>query len=737
MPMPEPGMMMADNEESDNLTVALLTYWDIVRRRWWIVLLLSIGIGAMVYQWRKSQPKQYSAATIVEVVAQSPKVFTNIRDVVSYHYQLRRFYATQRVVLNSNVIAKKALLAVPWVLKSPGFFGLDRVKDPVKRQQLMEKMRSSAFNVLKSKTKITAIRRSSLFRIQVKDNDPHRASELSLAIAEAYQEYNRLFRLRATISAYNKIKSQRERFEKQYQKLRGKLNKFRQGNDLLTTSLNDRRSLAFKQLDAINQQMIQVMLRRVNLESQLRPLTKLRNKKVKFSNAAKIFPPLLKNELYWKLKERYSELQLQQEALLSRYKIQHPKVQKVRSQMRRLINVLDGQIQLIVASFQEQLRSARREERSLRYKVSSARLRLKKLDKLNLEFQQMLEGEKELKRSLAFLNKRFFEIQLLKDATATNVRVVERSRPPKAPFAPRPMRDTMMGTVLAFIAFMGLFILFEFLDRTVRSLDDVERKSGVTPLGEFPLLNRKKKQDDLDLLYNPERPLTVVEESVRAIRTNVMFMAASQTGLEKVLITSPMPREGKTFMAINMAIGIAHAGRKTILVDTDMRRPRVHKVLRPDFDRSKGVSSVIIGQHTLEEAMVKTKYPNLWVLPCGPIPPSPTELLQTEGFFRMMDELMERFDTVLFDSPPIAQVADGAVLASYMDGVILVSACGQTSYSSLSTSARKIESVGGRVLGCILNKFSPKNRRNYYGYGGYYSPYRYKHYGYADPDEEI
>ncbi len=212
-------------------------------------------------------------------------------------------------------------------------------------------------------------------------------------------------------------------------------------------------------------------------------------------------------------------------------------------------------------------------------------------------------------------------------------------------------------------------------------------------------------------------------------------MASNGAGLRKILLTSPLPREGKTFMAINLAIGIAHAGRKTIIVDTDMRRPRVHKVLKPDFDRSKGVSSVIIGQHTLDEAMLKTKYPNLWVLPCGPIPPSPTELLQTEGFFRVMDELLERFDTVLFDSPPIAQISDAAVLASYMDGVILVSSCGQTNYSALQISSRKIDAVGGRVLGCILNKFSAKSRRSYYGYSSYYSPYRYKHYGYSDPED--
>lgn len=730
------GQRSGVREKQEDLSTTLLTYWDVIQQRWWVVLILAIGLGALIYQWRKSQPKQYVAHTIVEVVAQSPRVFTNIRDVVSYHFELQRFYATQQVVLTSNTMAQKALLSVPWVLQTPGFFGLERVSDPVKRRRMMEKMRPTAYEILKTKTKIQPIRKSSLFRIVVQDSDPHRASELSLAIAEAYQEYNRLFRLRTTINAYNKIKSQRDRFEERYKELQANLIKFRQDNDLLTTSLTDRRSLAFKRLEAVYQQMMQVMLRRISLESQIRPFIS-KEGKLLVDKVAQSFPPLLKNELYWKLRAKYGELQLEKESLLNHYKINHPNVQRVILQMKRLHEILDNQITLVVATFQEELRATRREELSLRSRVVTARLQLKSLEKLNLIFEGMLERDKELKRSLDFLNKQFFEVQLLKDATATNVRIVERAIPPKIPFSPRPIRDTVLGSMIGFVVFLGLFVLLEFMDRTVRSMEDVERKAGLTPLGEFPMLTRKKKQDDLELLYNPERPLSIVEESVRAIRTNVMFMASQQTGLRKVLVTSPLPREGKTFMAINLAIGIAHAGRKTILVDTDMRRPRVHKVLRPNFDRSKGVSSVIIGQNTLDEAMVKTKYPNLWVLPCGPIPPSPTELLQTEGFFRMMDELLERFDTVLFDSPPIAQVADGAVLASYMDGVILVSSCGSTNYSSLRGAGRKIESVGGRVLGCILNKFSPKGRRGYYGYGGYYSPYRYKHYGYADPEEEI
>ncbi len=205
-------------------------------------------------------------------------------------------------------------------------------------------------------------------------------------------------------------------------------------------------------------------------------------------------------------------------------------------------------------------------------------------------------------------------------------------------------------------------------------------------------------------------------------------MAPDQRKL-RLLFTSPSPREGKTFIATNVAIGIAHAGKRTILIDTDMRRPRVHKILQLDYDRSKGVSSVIVGQHTLQEAMIQSDYPNLWILPCGPIPPSPTELLQTDGFHKFFRELEESFDAIIFDTPPILSVTDAAVLSAYVDGCILISSSGSTTWNALRAARYKLESVGGRIFGCVLNKFSDRDRTYAYQRGYHYGTYRYNYYG--------
>ncbi len=709
---------------------------SVLRRRLWILLALTTAFGFFVYRWSSSRPKKYQASTVIEVVANSPKLFTNIRDVINHNFQTRRFYATQEALLKSEEVAQRALNSRPWILQSPSFFGLDKIKDPVKRAAKMNKMRTKAASFLLTKVTIRPIKKSRLFEIIVQDTDPKRAQELSLAIAEAYQEYNRDFRLRTTLNAYKEVKKRLIDYRLQAKNLHKKIMEFRQRHGVLTTSLDDRRNLAFKQLEQLNARQIQVTLRKIQLESRLKPL--LKHKVINPFHES--FSPILDNQFIEKLKQQYSLLILKRQSLMSLYKPKHRKVRRIDSQIREIKKLLREQANLILASYKEKLASVKREERTLRRKIRSTKRKLQRLDKLNLNFDQLQRKQRALNQSLKFLNRRYFELQLLKDSITTNVRIVQRPQRPDKPYSPRPKRMTFIGVVFAFAGFFFIFLTIELLDNSIYTLEDIEVKSKLPPLGEVPLIDFKKLRaqlgmpSDVEPLYNPDRPLTELEEAIRTLRTNLLF--TMNAGNHKtMLITSPSPREGKTFLAGNLAISLAHVGKKTILVDTDMRRPRIHKLMRlENYDRSKGSSSVIIGQHTLDEAIIKdTPYENLHILPCGPIPPSPTELIETEGFLKMLRELEERYDVILFDSPPTLSVADTAVLSNYVGGVILVATSGKTKWNALYTTARKIEAVGGNIFGAILNKYDPKHQKSYsysYKYRYYKANYRYK------PEEE-
>ncbi len=713
--------------KADDAAITLWMLFATLRRRLVLVVFIATLCAVAAYYWAQKQPKYYKTTATVEVVAISPKVFTNIREVVNYTFQMRLFYNTQVEILRSLPIYQKAINLHPSFLEDPGFFGLDRIQNKAEQRERMARARSSAASILQSKTTVQLVRRSSLLRISVSDTDPMRAQELASAIVKAYQEHNRLFRLRATLDAYSEIKLRLEEYQTRNKTLQQQIMDFRNKHNILSSSLNDRRNLVFKELEELNQRTLQVMFKRISHESMLGPY--LKPKPITQPQRVS-FPPLLQNGLFQKLLENYNEITLKQNEARARYRPKHPEMQKLDRHAQYIHETLVQQIQQVLSTYRSQYLALAREESFLRKKTNVAKQRLQGLDRLNLNLDDLRTQQTALNDSLRFLNKRYFELQLLKDSTTSNVHLIEPPPQPKTPFSPRVFRTTIISGVFSFIALFGLFFLIELLDRSVRSLGDIEEKQDLPPSEKFHCSSIKKpskktKKNPFTIPINPlprskkqSAPLEPTSSSWLPI--NASYAYSSQV---------PSPREGKTFVATNTAISIAHAGKRTILIDTDMRRPRVHKILDVDYDRSKGASSVIVGQHTLQEAMFQSDYPNLWILPCGPIPPSPTELLQTEGFHKLFRELEDHFDAILFDTPPILSVTDAAVLSAYVDGCILISSSGSTTWNALRAARQKLESVGGRILGCILNKISDRDRTYAYQRGYYYGTYRYNYYG--------
>jgi capsular exopolysaccharide synthesis family protein len=197
---------------------------------------------------------------------------------------------------------------------------------------------------------------------------------------------------------------------------------------------------------------------------------------------------------------------------------------------------------------------------------------------------------------------------------------------------------------------------------------------------------------------------------------------STERPLQKLLVTSSGPQEGKTTVCIDLGITFAQGGQRVLLVDTDLRRPRLHTVF--GLGREVGLTSVLLDESRLGEAVRTTEVPNLSVLPCGPIPPNPAELLHTERFRSVVAELCRRFDRIIFDSPPVAAVTDAQILASEVDGVILIGKSGKTSRDALSRARRQLVDVGARIVGALLNSVDLTDRSGYYyDYYGRYGAY--------------
>jgi capsular exopolysaccharide synthesis family protein len=284
--------------------------------------------------------------------------------------------------------------------------------------------------------------------------------------------------------------------------------------------------------------------------------------------------------------------------------------------------------------------------------------------------------------------------------------------------------------MLGFLLGIGIALTLEQLDRTIRGVEEAEAL-GVTILGVMPHIEdggqlqsaaygRRKRRQAAAQLVNRDlvvhtHPRSTVAECCRTIRTNLTFMS-TDTPRKTIVVTSAGPREGKTTVAMSLAISLAQSGKRVLLVDTDLRKPRLHRAL--GIPLARGVTSVLVGEHSLKEAIQDTVIPNLSLLASGPIPPNPSELLHTAQFGQLLDELRPMFDQIIFDSPPLAAVTDAAIIAPQVDGVILVVHSERTTRDALRTALRQMRDVRSQLTGGVLNEVDLSGHS--YGYSSYY-----------------
>ena len=295
---------------------------------------------------------------------------------------------------------------------------------------------------------------------------------------------------------------------------------------------------------------------------------------------------------------------------------------------------------------------------------------------------------------------------------AVSVSVIDRATASPNPVSPNGMRNVVLATLLGLMGGVGLAFLVDYIDTSVRRREEIEAL-GLPVLSSIPQLATKK-----DEVYLERDLQGVGGESFRKLRTSIGFINL-ESPLRSVLVTSPMPQEGKTTTALNLAAAYALGGLKTVLVEADLRRPSLHRLF--GLYGTRGLTTAIVGDVPLTDAIVNTDIRNLSVLTAGAIPPNPVELLGSDQMKDVLDRLERMFDVVVIDTPPLLPVADPAALAGRSDGVVVVARAGKTDRRRLQEAAQVVERAGGRLLGVVLNELRLDAAPDSYDY---YSGYR-------------
>jgi len=274
---------------------------------------------------------------------------------------------------------------------------------------------------------------------------------------------------------------------------------------------------------------------------------------------------------------------------------------------------------------------------------------------------------------------------------------------------------------MALFAGCSLTLFIDYLDNTVKTQDDVEKHIKLPYLGYVPfvkeqLADKKAINAKQYILVNPLEQKSALLEALRNIRTSIIFSAAPGS-LKSILITSALPKEGKSTVSFNLAIAISSDGSRTLLVDGDMRRPSLHKMA--GIKNSIGLSNYLTSKMTLDEILQSTQFSNLKLITCGPIPPNPSELFNSYRMKELLNEASTKFDRIIFDGAPIFGISDSVVLAKMLDGVIQVIRFGKVTWDIANKSKQRLQDLGVKITGIIINGVDTKKESYYYKYYDY------------------
>jgi capsular exopolysaccharide synthesis family protein len=580
-----------------------------------------------------------------------------------------------------------------------------------------ESARRDLIDALLAQTRAVAVKQSRIANISVKDTDPERATKIANAFADTYIERNLDYKLEGAHTAGSWLAEQTVGLRKQLENSEMQLYRFKKEHSLLDVGLDDRQGMNRQNVQTINGKLADTKAKRMEMESIRRLIVAAKNDLAEKES----LPEIRDNVVVQKLRENFLDLLKTKADLESRYGEKHPRIENIQKQLEAIQRDYGKELDNVLKAFDKRYQAIVDTEMSLAKWMQQEKQQALDLSKLETLYRPLARDAENNAKVYGLVSQRHKEIDLTGVLRANNVRILDRAIPPTVPVSPRLSFNLTVGFVLGLL--LGLLAAFvvEALDNTVKTAEAAEALVGAPVLGHLPMLSQVKGRTMEDA---PERDLTVFKEptsmaaeACRSIRTNLMFLSA-QKEVAVLVVTSPGPRDGKTTAAISMAITMAQAGARVLLIDTDMRKPRIHRSfgIKPE----RGISTVIMGDASLKDAICHSEVPNLDVLPCGPTPPNPAELLHTERFREILAQCRKDYDRVVLDSPPTAPVTDPAILGNMTDGVVLVLRAGHTSREAVSYARRQLTDARARILGLVINQTDRKGSG--YGYS-YYAPY--------------
>jgi polysaccharide biosynthesis transport protein len=689
---------------------------SVLKYKWVILAIVAMAITAAVL-YTSRQTELYEATASIRIDPKLPDLLGQGQEIVQIgagQSPTAEYYKAERTLLTSYQLIRRTV--------ESNDLHLHLLEEHERESQTQDEVFDLATRRLKLHLSVTYPEQNRVMYVTVRSRSAQRAADIANAHVRTYVDYSRGLISDSTKQASRSLSSEFDLAEKNLRDSETKLVEFQKANDIIAVSLEDRQNLVAANITHYTEKQNNARARRLELASVLQRMRKLPAEDVLespiFGLGGTDSLETLKNQYYL---ERNKFLEVEKEV-----GPKHVLHQKQKAKVDDLYGAIKDQAALAIRTVEEQLQATLATEQALGAEVERYKQEAFELGPKIVAYNQLLRKKKSDEDRynivVARLGLSDMTNRLDKSIDRVNVTPIDEARAPKKSVWPSMQRNVVLAGTFSLLLGIGLALLLAFLDRSVKTIEDVQAAASVPVLGIIPLLEEDelpRTDDKARDLYVHEHPTSRVAECCRSLRTNIIFSGADRP-LKTLVVSSANPREGKTTSVIYLGTTMAQSGQKVLLIDTDMRRPRLH--VSTGVSRQTGLTNLIVGDASYDDVIKTTDIPNLYVLPCGPLPPNPAELLMTKRFEAVLEELESRFDRIILDSPPLQAVTDAVVLSRHTDGVILVVRAGKTLRDEVTRSVRNITDVDGHLFGVILNELDIEDRRygyyyHYYGYG--------------------
>jgi len=750
-------------EKEDRREIDLMTYWQVIARRKNILIVFAGVLVLLVAIYSFTVPPKYKPTATVLIEEPKSKLLnvedefgfmgyrTPMQDLIYLNTQLNLLQSTslaERVVISLDLLSHPQFGAKEKKGKSVisflrDIFTLKWLRGGKKAHSDISAMRDPIVRLaqsLKLGLDVAPVRDTSIVKLSYTSSDPVVATQIVNAFADEFINYSVDIRFKTTKQARDFLSEQIAILREELSTKERELQRYSKEKDL--RFLSDSESAALNEYTELHRAFAQAQVDRINAQATYRQLRELDIESP---------PQMVNNGVIRELTSEYTRMKNDYTELSEVYGPNHPDMIKRKASLDSMKSNLQDEVQNAVKAAEADYRAALRKENDLKAatdrqveEVAKTKSNAILYNSIKIEIEHIL-GQLS---SLEGMRKDTEVSTKLAGLKTGNISIVDYAQIPLSPASPKKMMNILLAIILGIGGGIALCFIVEYLDNTIKGSEDVERLVGLPSLGMIPLLNQdgvKKRSFISGLgsssvygkndpgrrqamvenanieLINHRHPNFAISEDYRTVRTSILL--SQDNSLPKTLaFSSSLPQEGKTVTVANTAVAFAQLGKRVIIIDADLRRPRMHRLF--NVRNTKGLSGYLTDQDTIEEIVQKTSVENVWLIPSGPIPPNPAELLESDRMRDFLKGIKQEIDFIFIDTPPVLAVVDSLIIGSIAGNVILITQPEKTNRRAFLSSVERLKQSSASIIGVIFNKTAPRTKQYHdksYYYEGYYS----------------